>query len=118
MTAAHYQRMDRAGLSRQLARGAPDNDDRRRGYALVSVVERRAYAAQHIPGSINIPCGEERNFEMRFEHDKRIIVYGGSFDSPDATQAARDLVQRGFTAICEYEGGLADWRAGGKPVEH
>jgi rhodanese-related sulfurtransferase len=118
MAATHYRRMDRAELSRQLARGTPNNEDRRRGFALVSVAERRSYAAQHIPGSINIPLGEERRFEMRFEHDKQIIVYGGSFDSPDSARVARDLALRGFTAVYDYEGGLIDWRAGGKPVEH
>jgi rhodanese-related sulfurtransferase len=116
--AAAFQRMSRVDLSRQLTRAQPDNDDRRRGYALVDVVDRSSYAAQHIPGSMNIPQGEERLFEARFDKDKTIIVYCASFDCPASGRVAKELTQRGFTTVYDYEGGLLDWKAGGKPVAH
>ena len=118
MTVPQYQRINRVDLARQMVRALPNNDDRRRGYALVSVVDRRAHAANRIPGSINIPQGKERYFEMRFDSDKTIILYCESFDSPASGRVAKDLMQRGFTDVYDYEGGLRDWRAGDKPVEH
>ena len=70
----------------------------------------------HIPGSINIPHGNEDVFERRFAKDKEIIVYCGSPDCPASDNVAAALVTRGFRRVYDYAGGLSDWQQGGYPI--
>ena len=104
-------------LAQRRSRETPDNEDRSSGYALVNVLKPEAFAGEHLPGSINIPQGEEEHFESRFDEDKEIIVCCASFDCQASPSVARELTRRGFTAVRDYEGGVKDWEAGGKPIE-
>ncbi|MFH0343068.1 MAG: rhodanese-like domain-containing protein [Chromatiales bacterium] len=65
----------------------------------------------HIPGSINIPHGNEGVFERRFAKDKEIIVYCGSPDCPASENVAAALVTRGFRRVYHYAGGLTGNKA-------
>ena len=85
-----------------------NNEDRHRGFALVNVLGEGAFAMAHIPGSINIPHGNEDVFERRFAKDKEIIVYCPSPDCPASDKVAAVLVTRGFRRVYDYAGGLSD----------
>lgn len=107
----------REQLSQKLQQEPPTNDDRSAGYALVNVLDHETFLDEHIPGSINIPKGQEKEFEQRFDKSKEIIVYCGSLQCPASTNVAEALAKRGFSNIVEYEGGMSDWKGGGSDVE-
>lgn len=111
-----YDTIDRNELEQLLAREAPNNDDPETGYALVNVLGKEAFEKEHIPGSINIPQGEEEHFEHRFDKDKKIVVYCASPECDASPKAARALVERGFTEVVDYEGGMSDWKQGGGEI--
>lgn len=111
-----YATIDRDRLKQQLKATLPDHQDPHRGYALVNVLKPEAFQQEHIPGSINIPAGHEEIFEERFDKDKQIIVYCASSQCQASPTVARELSQRGFNHIVDYEGGLSDWKEGGNPV--
>ncbi|MGH8523966.1 MAG: rhodanese-like domain-containing protein [Gammaproteobacteria bacterium] len=105
--------IDRDDLEQRIAAHSLNNQDRHRGFALVNVLGEGAFAMAHIPGSINIPHGNEGVFERRFAKDKEIVVYCASFDCPASAEVAAALVTRGFRRVYAYAGGLSDWQHGG-----
>ena len=109
--------IDGEQLKRRYDLEKPDNQDRRNGYALVNVLSREAFEAEHIPGSINIPRGREEQFEQRFDKAKEIVVYCASFECDASAAVASRLAERGFTTVRDYEGGMGDWKVSGNPVE-
>ncbi len=111
-----YETIDREELARKLDTTSPDNEDRSRGFALVNVLGPRHFQRERIPGSANIPQGDEEAFEARFDKDKEIIVYCGSPQCDMSAKSARELVRRGFRRVYDYEAGMSDWRDAGRPV--
>jgi len=95
----------------------PDNQDAEQGYALVNVLKPEAFEREHIPGSDNIPEGNEVTFEQRFSKDKEIIVYCASTDCHASDSVAEKLTKRGFTRVYDYAAGLRDWKQDGNSVE-
>jgi rhodanese-related sulfurtransferase len=111
-----YTTVDRLTLTKMIAQAKPDNLDRKEGFALVNVLGPESFAKEHIPWSINIPQGKEDDFEKRFAKGKEIVVYCASSECDASSGAARELAQRGFTAVRDYGGGLQDWKAGRQPA--
>jgi rhodanese-related sulfurtransferase len=116
MTKQQFSTIDRDDLEQRIAAHGLNNEDRHRGFALVNVLGEGAFAMAHIPGSINIPHGNEEVFERRFSKDKEIIVYCASHDCPASDNVAAALVSRGFRRVYDYAGGLSDWQQGGYPI--
>jgi len=112
MTTQQFFTIDRDDLEQRIATHNLNNEDRRRGFALVNVLGEGAFAMAHIPGSINIPHGNEDVFERRFARDKEIIVYCASPDCPASDNVAGALVTRGFQRVYDYAGSLSDWQQG------
>jgi rhodanese-related sulfurtransferase len=103
-------------LVRKLERGHPDNDDPSAGFALVNVLGEDQFERERIPGSANIPQGQEEVFERRFEKGKEIVVYCASPECEASSKVARELARRGFEHVQDYEGGMSDWRDSGRAV--
>ncbi|MGH8538869.1 MAG: rhodanese-like domain-containing protein [Gammaproteobacteria bacterium] len=95
----------------------PDNQDAEQGYALINVLKPEAFEREHIPGSDNIPEGNEVTFKQRFSKEKEIIVYCASTDCHASDSVAEKLTKRGFTRVYDYAAGLRDWKQGGNSVE-
>ena len=110
-----FNTISRDDLAERIQRESPDNDDRQRGFALVNVLAPQSFVQSHIPGSINIPQGQEDLFEQRFDKGKEIIVYCASFDCSASPKAATELARRGFTDVYDYEGGMQDWQERSAP---
>jgi rhodanese-related sulfurtransferase len=108
--------IERSELLRRLTDEPPANEDAKEGYALVNVLAPEAFAREHIPNSINIPKGNEDEFERRFDRDKPIIVYCASPDCDASPTVAKRLIALGFREVFDYEGGMSDWKQGGNPV--
>lgn len=116
MTEQNYSTITRQDLEQRLRTETPDNQDAERGYTLVNVLKAEAFQREHIPGSINIPQGDESIFVDRFSKDKEIIVYCASTDCHASDSVAEELGKRGFTRVYDYAAGLRDWKQGGHPV--
>jgi rhodanese-related sulfurtransferase len=108
--------IEREDLAARLDRICPNNEDRELGFALVNVAESCDFELERIPGSTNIPRGQEYAFEKRFAKSKEIILYCGSCECADSDRVARALVRRGFTNVRVYAAGLRDWRDSGRSV--
>lgn len=104
-------------LHKRLEEEDPVNDDPRRGFALVNVLKPEAFLSEHIPGSINIPLGNEHEFQKRFEHSKEIVLYCASPECAASSQVADALGSLGFTNIKKFEGGMEAWMAANNDVE-
>lgn len=117
MTEQNYSTITRQDLEQRVKTAVPDNYDAEQGYALINVLKPEAFEREHIPGSINIPEGNEATFEQRFSKDKEIIVYCASTDCHASDSVAEKLTQRGFTQVYDYAAGLRDWKQNGNPVE-
>ena len=64
------RQLDREGVQRLLAEGAP----------IVDVLPPEDYQAQHLPGAINIPLKRlDRNTTARLDRNRPVIVYCADF---------------------------------------
>jgi rhodanese-related sulfurtransferase len=113
----NYETIDAKQLWSRMDREKPDNQDRRKGYALVNVLEPDSYREEHIPGSINIPAAEVEKFEDHFAKDKEIIVYCASQSCDASSKTASELSQRGFENVVDFEAGMRGWTSSGGPVD-
>jgi rhodanese-related sulfurtransferase len=102
--------IDRRTLEEKMARAAPDNVSKSRGYALIDVAEPKEFVSKHIPKSVNVPVAAIDMLEDLFSKDKEIILYCTSRDSDAAPRAARTLLERGFENVYDYEPGSSGWR--------
>lgn len=104
-------------LKARLSRDKPNNYDKRRGFTLVNVLSQEDFNREHIPGSMNIPIGQESQFEQLFDNSKEIYVYCASRDCPASRKVADELSRRGFRHVAAFEGGMKEWKQGGDRVE-
>lgn len=116
MAEADYATIEREQLQRKLESSSPENEDSRKGFALVNVLGRDAFEEERIPGSINIPKGREEDFEKRFDHGKEIILYCASPSCDASPKVAAELTRRGFRRVVDYEAGMSDWKEAGNQV--
>lgn len=117
MQNSEVQTISQATLSNRLEQEPANNQNASKGYALVNVLGKEQFAKEHIPNSINIPKGQEDEFEKRFTHDKEIIVYCASPDCDASPQVAKELQMRGFKRVLDFEDGMTGWKDAGGTVE-
>lgn len=106
----------RDALKSYLSREQPNNIDRSNGFALVNVLPASSFRMEHIAGSINIPEGNEADFERLFDKGKKIIVYCASPECPASSTVEGKLAKRGFSNVTVYKGGISEWRLAGFPI--
>jgi len=88
---------------------------------LLHVLPPEVFAASRIAGSQNA-CVYEMTFldQVRAlvpDRSAPIVVYGAGEGSLDAATAAEKLRAAGYTQVQTFDGGLAEWRAAGLPLE-
>jgi rhodanese-related sulfurtransferase len=101
------QTIGREELRQKLDRG----DDLR----LIMALNRWAFDAKHIPGSLHFDTPAELYAAIRPDDD--VIVYCSHVDCLSSVALYRDLVRRGYTNVRRYSGGLLDWEGAGLPLE-
>lgn len=89
------------------------NEQQHEDFVLINVLPEDAFNERHIRTSINIPH-ERDDFVEKVEEvaggkDRKVVVYCASFDCSASSKAAEKLENAGFTQVCDYEGGTADW---------
>ena len=99
--------ISRDELKEKLDRG----DDLR----LIMALNRWAFNAKHIPGSIHFDTPDELYATVRQDDD--IVVYCSHVDCLSSVALYRDLVRRGYRNVRRYAGGLLDWEEAGLPLE-
>lgn len=99
--------IDRGELEAKLDRGDP--------IKLIMALNRWAFDAKHIPGSVHFDTPEELYAAVR--PDDEVIVYCSHVDCLSSVALYRDLVRRGYRNVRRYSGGLLDWEDAGLPLE-
>jgi rhodanese-related sulfurtransferase len=89
--------------------------DRGDAVRLVMALNRWAYDAKHIPGSLHFDTPDALYAALR--PDDEIIVYCSQNDCLSSVAVYRDLVARGYRNVRRYSGGLMDWEDAGLPLE-
>ena len=87
------------------------NDD----FKLVMALNRWAYDAKRIPGSLHFDSPDQLYAALSPDDD--IVVYCSQVDCLSSVALYRDLVRRGYKHVRRYAGGLLDWEDAGLPLE-
>jgi rhodanese-related sulfurtransferase len=89
--------------------------DRGDDVKLIMALNRWAFDAKHIPGSLHFDTPEE--LYMATKPDDEIVVYCSHVDCLSSVALYRELVRRGYHNVRRYAGGLLDWEDAGLPLE-
>ena len=84
-------------------------------FKLIMALNRWAFEAKHIPGSLHFDTPDELYAAVRPEDE--IVVYCSNVDCLSSVALYRDLVGRGFPNVRRYAGGLLDWEDAGLALE-
>jgi rhodanese-related sulfurtransferase len=82
---------------------------------LVMALNRWAYDAKRIPGSLHFDTPDELYAALKPDDD--IVVYCSQVDCLSSVAMYRDLLRRGYQDVRRYAGGLLDWEEAGLPLE-
>lgn len=86
---------------------------------LLEALPAAHYAAEHLPGAINVP-GEltaEDAARIAPDLDRALVVYCSGPGCSRSTVTAGALRRFGYADVRVYVGGKADWFAAGLPME-
>ena len=82
---------------------------------LIMALNRWAFDAKHIPGSLHFDTPDELYAAVR--PDDEVVVYCSNVDCLSSVALYRELVRRGYGNVRRYSGGLLDWEDAGLPLE-
>ena len=89
--------------------------DRGDNFKLIMALNRWAYDAKHIPGSLHFDTPDELYAAVR--PDDEVIVYCSNVDCLSSVALYRDLVARRYRNVRRYSGGLLEWEDAGLPLD-
>ena len=89
--------------------------DRGDDFKLIMALNRWAFEAKHIPGSVHFDSPDELYAVVA--PDDEVVVYCSQVDCLSSVALYRDLVRRGYQHVWRYSGGLLDWEDAGLPLE-
>lgn len=89
--------------------------DRGDNFKLVMALNRWAFEAKHIPGSLHFDTPDELYAAVKPSDE--VVVYCSHVDCLASVALYRDLVRRGYADVRRYAGGLLDWEDAGLPIE-
>ena len=84
-------------------------------FKLIMALNRWAFDAKHIPGSLHFDTPDELYSSVK--PDDEVVVYCSNVDCLSSVALYRDLVRRGYGNVRRYAGGLLDWEDAGLPLE-
>ena len=82
---------------------------------LVMSLQRWAFEALHIPGSLHFDTPEQ--LLAALDREDEIIVYCSDPVCVGSRFAYKKLVDNGYTDVRRYAGGLSDWQQAGYRLE-
>jgi rhodanese-related sulfurtransferase len=89
--------------------------DRGEAIKLVMALNNWAFEANHIPGSIHFNNSDD--LYAALQNDDEIIVYCSNVDCLSSVALYRGLIERGYSNVRRYSGGLLAWEKTGLPLE-
>ncbi len=89
--------------------------DRGEEFMLIMALNRWAFDAKHIPGSLHFDSPDELYAAVR--PDDEVVVYCSNVDCLSSVALYRDLLRRGYQNVRRYSGGLLEWEDAGLPLE-
>src|SRR4029453_13427537 len=89
--------------------------DRGDDFKLIQALNRWAFDAKHIPGSLHFDTPDE--LYKAISPTDEVVVYCSNVDCLSSVALYRDMVKRGYTNVRRYSGGLMDWEDAGLPLE-
>ena len=89
--------------------------DRGDAFKLIMALNRWAFDAKHIPGSLHFDTPAELYAAVR--PDDEVVVYCSQTHCLSSVALYRDLVRLGYRNVRRYSGGLLDWEDAGLPLE-
>jgi len=89
--------------------------DRGDDVKLIMALNRWAFDAKHIPGSLHFDTPEQLYAAVTPDDD--VIVYCSQVDCLSSVAMYRDLIRRGYRHVRRYSGGLLDWEDAGFPLD-
>ena len=92
-----------------------DKLDRKEPIKLIMALNRWAFDAKHIPGSLHFDTPED--LYSTVDKDDEVIVYCSNVDCLSSVAVYHALVDRGYNNVRRYAGGLMDWEEAGLPLE-
>ena len=98
-------------ISREELKARLDGDE---PLTVVMALNRWAFDAKHIPGSVHFDTPDE--LYAAVAPDDEVVVYCSQTDCLSSVAMYRDLVRRGYGNVRRYSGGLLDWEAAGYPL--
>jgi rhodanese-related sulfurtransferase len=97
-----------------------DRIQHERGLTVIEVLQPESYRQLHLPGAINVPMDENFDLHIRLAvPDKHhpVVLYCRDRTCKASPAVARHMEELGYESVLEYEGGKADWKQAGLPVE-
>ena len=86
-------------------------------FKLVDVLSAESYEAEHIRGAISIPYQTmEEQAPKMLEMNETVVVYCASYSCLASTEAAKKLMEMGYTNVLDYKGGIKEWKEAGLPI--
>lgn len=89
--------------------------DRGDDFKLIMALNRWAFEAKHIPGSLHFDTPGELYAAVKPEDE--VVVYCSNVDCLSSVALYRDLLRRGYQHVRRYSGGLMEWEDSGMPME-
>jgi rhodanese-related sulfurtransferase len=99
-------------ISRDELKGKLDRGD---PFKLIMALNRWAFDAKHIPGSLHFDTPED--LYAAIDPEDEVVVYCSHVDCLSSVALYRDLIRRGYRNVRRYSGGLLDWEDAGLPLE-
>ena len=87
------------------------------GLKVINVLDAQYFDDAHIPGSINISLADLADKSADWDKATQLVVYCADYKCAASAQAAKKLMDLGFTNVKAYEAGMAAWNQAGLPVE-
>ena len=84
-------------------------------FKLIMALNRWAFDAKHIPGSLHFDTPDQLYAAVAPEDE--VVVYCSNVDCLSSVALYRDLLRRGYRNVRRYSGGLLDWEDAGLPLE-
>ncbi|AFZ57898.1 rhodanese-like domain-containing protein [Anabaena cylindrica FACHB-243] len=82
---------------------------------LIDVREPSEYAAEHIPNAQLLPLSKFQIEQVSLTQGKEIVIY--CLSGNRSNQAAKKLLNAGFTEFKQLEGGITAWKQSGYPTQ-
>ncbi|HTX43603.1 MAG TPA: rhodanese-like domain-containing protein, partial [Methanocella sp.] len=86
-------------------------------FVLADARSREDYDESHLPGARSMPLEDIKDIAGRLDKNEEIVTYCGGFQCPASTEAAKELMRRGFKNVLDFKGGIQEWTEKGYPTE-